>query len=239
MTSNYENEYFPDEGKTCECWEELFEKNEYDSFSDDDDHDDISANLEYDSRTLVSEKFTHHTTAYDRYDSDEDDSDDDDEKSTQVVYDKEPKKYETYKLWHEEFERQKIQENDTLVLWEVKTRLAQIKEEEQKFQMMLLEEAHQFWETDYQSQMKEGVNERDACLQAENNMLKFINSLPTESEGARLKRLKKEKALLKAKQGQRKPLPFPHRRNGGGKGKVFEPPSEEAVSYTHLTLPTN
>ena len=65
-------------------------------------------------------------------------------------------------------------------------------------------------------------------------MMKFADSLPTESQGARQKRIDDEKDKIKADKERRikqsQPLKFPHRRNGGGKGKVFEPPSEEVMA---------
>ena len=67
---------------------------------------------------------------------------------------------------------------------------------------------------------------------------KFMATLPTESVDGKIKRLAKEKLeaeeLVKAKMKKfkegKKPLPFGHRRNGGGKHGRHEPASKEVIA---------
>ena len=225
MMNKYENEY----DEVCECWEELSDENEYDSLEED-DYDD---NLEYDSRTIG-----------DNYDEDEDDElmgfEDDERKTpTQLIplpgqKQQLKKQHENSALWQAEFAKQRQREREALALREAEARLAMEKELEQKLQLMQLEEAHLFWNVSYKFEIATGADERDACVRAGETMMKFADSLPTESQGARQKRIDEEKEKIKADKERRirqsQPLKFPHRRNGGGKGKVFEPPSEEVMA---------
>ena len=67
---------------------------------------------------------------------------------------------------------------------------------------------------------------------------KFMSTLPTESVDGKIKRMAREKTeaeertkarIKKAKAGN-KPLPFGHRRNGGGKHSHHEPATKEVVA---------
>ena len=78
-----------------------------------------------------------------------------------------------------------------------------------------------------------GEDEKGACTKAGVDMQKFTDTLPTESVGGRQKRIDHDKARLQAQKEKRlnnKPLPFGHRRNGGGKKKNFEPTSVEVIA---------
>jgi hypothetical protein len=62
----------------------------------------------------------------------------------------------------------------------------------------------------------------------------FLATLPTESEDGKAKRLEKMKKELEEKLKEKKkkgnvPLPFPHRRNGGGKHSNKEPATKEVI----------
>ena len=245
MMNQYENEY---DEEVCECWEELSDENEYDSILEDDNYDGGSGNPEYDSRTLLPEHTTSSRTYLDD-DEDEDEDEDDDElvdfenderkTPTQLIplpgrMEQLKKQYESEQLWQAEFAKQRQHEREALALREVEVRLAMDKEQEQKLQVMQLEEAHMFWNMTYQFEISTGADERDACARAGNTMMNFAASLPTESQGTRQKRIDDEKNKIKSNKERRikqsQPLPFPHRRNGGGKGKVFEPPCEEVMA---------
>jgi hypothetical protein len=239
MMNQYENEY---DKEVCECWEELSDENEYDSVDDvdDNDYDDCDGvNLEYDSRTLLPKYLTRFNGTLGDDDDDDDDGDgmmgfeDDERKSpTQLVPLPGKKQHASEQLWQAEFAKQRQHEREALALREAEARLAVEKEHEQKLQLMQLEEAHIFWNMTYQFEISTGADERDACARAGETMMKFADSLPTESQGARQKRINEDKEKIKAEKERRMqpPLKFPHRRNGGGKGKVFEPPSEEVMA---------
>ena len=237
MMNQYENEY---DDEVCECWEELS-----DSVEDDGDYDGDSGNLEYDSRTLLPE----HTTTFTYLGNDDELMDDelmddelmDDEHKTPTQLlplpgqrEQMKKQHESEQLWQAEFAKQHESEREVLALMEAEARLAMEKEREQKLHLMQLEEAHIFWNMTYQFEISTGADERDACARAGETMMKFTDSLPTESPGARQKRIDEDKDKIKAAKERRirqaQPLKFPHRRNGGGKGKVFQPPNEEVMA---------
>ena len=254
MTSKHENEYYcsvEGDDPTAEqpSWEEesLYE---YDSY-DEDVYDGEGGNREYDSRTLIPEKSKPLWLADDEDNEDEDGEDEDgeDEDEDQLVkkmlvplpYNLYSQKYmammeqmeESEQLWQGEFEKQEKEERETLALREAQCRLAYEQEQQQKIRLGQLEQAHEFWSHGYNLEISAGGDEKAACTKAAEEMKKFTDSIPTESEAGRQKRIDAEKARIqagKAKRLNQGPLKFPHRRNGGGKGKTFAPPTEEVVA---------
>ena len=253
MTNKHENEYYcsvPEDDLEAEraSWDEEFDADEYDSVEED-VYDGESGNREYDSRTLIPEESKSHWF----YQSDIDEEEGDDgynlpkrrmttTSMVPVPYNLHSDKYqetmekhaESEQIWQEEFEKQKQQEREELTLREAQSRLAMEQEQQQKIRVKQLEQAHKFWEESYRFEISSGMDEKEACAKAGEDVKKFAESLPTESEGFRQKRIDDEKARIHLEKEKRlkrsQPLKFPHRRNGGGKGKTFEPPSEEVLA---------